>query len=61
MADPLIFSTDTVGKFTDHLVPLHGLDPHAYLRDMLERLPTTPASRIGELLPGAWKSAREIH
>ena len=23
---------------------LHGLDPHAYLRDVLERLPTTPAS-----------------
>ena len=40
---------------------LHGLDPHAYLRDVLERLPTTPASRIGELLPGAWKAARQIH
>jgi hypothetical protein len=31
------------------------------LRDVLERLPTTPASRIGELLPGAWKAARQIH
>jgi transposase len=34
---------------------LHGLEPYAYLRDVLERLPTTPQSRIGELLPGQWK------
>jgi hypothetical protein len=34
---------------------LHRLDPYAYLRDVLERLPLTPQSRIGELLPGAWK------
>ncbi len=40
---------------------LHGLDPYAYLRDVLERLPTTPASRIGELLPGAWKASRQLH
>ena len=37
---------------------LHGLDPYAYLRDVLERVPLTPHSRIGELLPGAWKAAR---
>jgi hypothetical protein len=37
---------------------LHGLDPYAYLRDVLERLPLTPQSRIGELLPGAWKLSR---
>ena len=34
---------------------LHGLDPYAYLRDVLERLPLTPASQIGDLLPGRWK------
>jgi transposase len=28
--------------------------PHAYLRDVMERLPTQPASRIGELLPHRW-------
>lgn len=37
---------------------LHGIDPYAYLRDVLERLPLTPHSRIGELLPGAWKLSR---
>jgi transposase len=35
---------------------LNGLDPYAYLRDVLERLPTQPASRIGELLPQHWKT-----
>jgi transposase len=30
---------------------LNGHDPYRYLKDVLERLPTQPASRIGELLP----------
>jgi transposase len=30
---------------------LNGLDPHAYLQDVLARLPTQPASRVAELLP----------
>jgi transposase len=34
---------------------LHGLDPYVYMRDVLERLPLTPASQFGELLPGRWK------
>ena len=33
---------------------LNGHDPYRYLRDVLERLPTHPASRIGELLPHRW-------
>jgi transposase len=33
---------------------LNGIDPHAYLRDVLARLPTQPASRIEELLPHRW-------
>jgi transposase len=37
---------------------LHGLDPYAYLRDVLERLPLTPASQLGDLLPGVWKLSR---
>ena len=37
---------------------LHGLDPHAYLTDVLKRLPLMPASRIAELLPSAWKLNR---
>jgi transposase len=37
---------------------LNGHDPHAYLRHVLERLPTLPASRIGELLPHRWQPAQ---
>ena len=35
---------------------LNGHDPYRYLRDILEKLPTQPASRIGELLPHSWMS-----
>jgi hypothetical protein len=35
---------------------LNGHDPYAYLKDVLERLPTQRASRIGELLPHRWTS-----
>ena len=34
---------------------LNGLDPWAYLRDVLERLPTQLNSRIDELLPHRWR------
>ena len=33
---------------------LNGHDPHAYLRDVLRRLPTHKASQIGDLLPHRW-------
>jgi hypothetical protein len=33
---------------------LNGHDPYRYLKDVLERLPAQPASRIGELLPHNW-------
>lgn len=36
---------------------LNGHDPYAYLKDVLERLPTQPASRVGELLPHRWQPA----
>jgi hypothetical protein len=35
----------------------HQVDPFAYLKDVLERLPTHPAARLGELLPDAWIAA----
>ena len=38
-----------------HSARLNGHDPFAYLRDVLERLPTQPASRIDELLPHRWQ------
>lgn len=37
-----------------HSARMNGHDPYAYLRDVLERLPTQPASRIDELLPHRW-------
>jgi transposase len=37
-----------------HSARLNGHDPYAYLRDVLERLPTQPASRVEELLPHRW-------
>lgn len=33
---------------------LNGLDPYAYLADVLRRLPTHPDSQIDELLPHVW-------
>ena len=34
-----------------------GGDPFAYLKDVLERLPTHPVERLGELLTDAWFAA----
>lgn len=34
-----------------HSARLNGHEPHAYLKDIMQRLPTQPARRIGELLP----------
>lgn len=34
---------------------LNGHDPYAYLKDVLMRLPTQPASALAELLPHCWK------
>jgi hypothetical protein len=34
----------------------HGIDPWAYLRDVLERIPTHPNRRRAELLPRNWKA-----
>ncbi|MCO5121036.1 MAG: IS66 family transposase [Burkholderiaceae bacterium] len=36
---------------------INGHDPYTYLRDVLERLPTQPNSRIEELLPHRWAPA----
>jgi hypothetical protein len=35
-----------------------GVDPSAYLRDVLARVSTHPQCRIGELLPDQWKKVR---
>jgi hypothetical protein len=35
-----------------------GIDTFAYLRDVLERLPTHPPDRLEELLPHQWQAAK---
>ena len=37
----------------------HGLDPEAYLRGVLARIPATPLSQLGQFLPDRWKAAAE--
>jgi transposase len=36
---------------------LNGLNPLEYLKDVMDRLPTQPYSKINELLPNNWKPA----
>jgi transposase len=38
---------------------MHGVEPSAYLKDVLERLPTTTNQQVAELTPLKWKQARE--
>jgi transposase len=40
-----------------HSARINGHEPYAYLKDVLERLPTQRASEIDELLPHRWKPA----
>lgn len=39
---------------------INGLDPYAYLKDVMEKLPTHPYSKIEELLPHRWQPANTI-
>jgi len=36
-----------------------GIEPFAYLSDVIERVSTTPATRVWELTPRGWKEQRE--
>jgi transposase len=36
-----------------------GVEPWAYLQDVLQRLPSTPPERLAELLPDRWQAARQ--
>jgi len=40
-----------------HSARINGHEPHAYLNDVMQRLPMQSASRIGELLPHRWQPA----
>lgn len=39
---------------------LHGLDPLAYLTDVLKRIPTTPREQLRDLLPDRWKPGATV-
>ena len=59
-----LHNDSTMGKTAATLMSLCatcknlGVDAFAYLRDVLERINTHPARRIGELLPDQWKKER---
>jgi hypothetical protein len=36
-----------------------GVEPWAYLQDVLTRWPAMPAGQLGELLPDRWQAARQ--
>lgn len=38
---------------------LNGVDPHAWLRDVIARISDHPQNRLHELLPWHWKRLRE--
>jgi len=38
---------------------LHGIDPYAYLKDVLEHLPTTTNQQVAQLTPLNWKKGRQ--
>ena len=42
-----------------HSAKMNGHDPYAYLKDVLQRLPTQRNSRLDELLPHRWKPLTE--
>jgi hypothetical protein len=41
-------------------VPSKGHDPQDYLRDVMDKLPTWPNSRISELLPHCWQKPNAV-
>jgi hypothetical protein len=60
-SDSLFASSPRVGKRNAnimsllHTAQINGHEPHAYLKDIFERLPTNPKNRIEELLPYNWQ------
>lgn len=41
-----------------HSARLNGHDVYAYLKDVLDRLPSQPARRVGELFPHRWSTVK---
>jgi hypothetical protein len=45
-----------LSSLTSTCQPL-GVEPWAYLQDVLTRLPASPAAQLGDLLPDYWQAA----
>jgi hypothetical protein len=62
----LFAGSDAGGETAATLISLcmtckaHGVEPWAYLRDVLDRISTHPQSRIAELLPDRWQAVQAI-
>lgn len=60
----LVFASPRGGEVACRLYSLvlscreNGIDPQAYIEDVLTRVSTTPVSRIAELTPWGWAAAR---
>jgi transposase len=39
---------------------LNGIEPEAYLTDVIERIASHPINRIDELLPWNWRASQDI-
>jgi transposase len=61
----LLAGSERVGQRAANIMSMtqsaNGHDPHAYLRDVLTRLPTQLNSRLGELLPHSWRLENASH
>jgi transposase len=61
----LFCGSDTGGRTAAVLMSIcasckrHAIDPWAYMRDLLVRVSTEPASRVRELLPDRWKAEHD--
>lgn len=61
----LFFGSEEAGERSADIYTLiancrmHGVEPYAYLKDVLERLPRTSNQDVANLTPLAWKKARE--
>jgi transposase len=61
----LFFGSGEAGKHSAILYTIlasarrRGLDPEAYLTDIIRRLPTTPAAQMHTLTPAAWAAEQK--
>lgn len=61
----LFFGSEAAGRRNAAIYTLiqncrmHGVEPCGYLKDVLERLPTTTNQQVAELTPRKWQQARE--